>query len=278
MSCFFICLCRAHTCFNRLDLPPYPSFSMLYEKMLTAVEETSTFGLEWAPITAKVLFIFSFSFFVLSSQNLTRRAGLIIIPHSLLQPLSPDTYIIILSESMELKYMPSSDSLSKCQLFLNIVWTRQPAVKTAFHFSHKQTFTFTEIRAGVLNTWVLSRPSVPHVSWKVKPKHYVRPLVTGCRTDHKPHPLSIKSWDFNQKKWTFKKKETNKKQLYFVSTVFIILGSSYYIDVADEGPWRSLTELAFRLSMCASQLLKKSAVKTFWSSPGGRLQYRSLKL
>ncbi|XP_074520629.1 E3 ubiquitin-protein ligase HECW2 isoform X1 [Halichoeres trimaculatus] len=37
---------RAHTCFNRLDLPPYPSFSTLYEKMLTAVEETSTFGLE----------------------------------------------------------------------------------------------------------------------------------------------------------------------------------------------------------------------------------------
>uniref|UniRef100_A0AAY4B7Q5 HECT-type E3 ubiquitin transferase n=1 Tax=Denticeps clupeoides TaxID=299321 RepID=A0AAY4B7Q5_9TELE len=36
----------AHTCFNRLDLPPYPSFSMLYEKLLTAVEETSTFGLE----------------------------------------------------------------------------------------------------------------------------------------------------------------------------------------------------------------------------------------
>lgn len=38
---------RAHTCFNRLDLPPYPSFSVLYEKLLTAVEETSTFGLEW---------------------------------------------------------------------------------------------------------------------------------------------------------------------------------------------------------------------------------------
>ncbi|XP_063070388.1 E3 ubiquitin-protein ligase HECW2 [Engraulis encrasicolus] len=37
---------RAHTCFNRLDLPPYPCFSMLYEKLLTAVEETSTFGLE----------------------------------------------------------------------------------------------------------------------------------------------------------------------------------------------------------------------------------------
>ncbi|KAM4559030.1 E3 ubiquitin-protein ligase HECW2 isoform 2-T5 [Odontesthes bonariensis] len=37
---------RAHTCFNRLDIPPYPSFSMLYEKLVTAVEETSTFGLE----------------------------------------------------------------------------------------------------------------------------------------------------------------------------------------------------------------------------------------
>lgn len=39
--------CRAHTCFNRLDLPPYPSYTMLYEKLLIAVEETSTFGLEW---------------------------------------------------------------------------------------------------------------------------------------------------------------------------------------------------------------------------------------
>lgn len=37
---------RAHTCFNRLDLPPYPSYTILYEKLLTAVEETSTFGLE----------------------------------------------------------------------------------------------------------------------------------------------------------------------------------------------------------------------------------------
>ncbi|CAJ0967660.1 unnamed protein product, partial [Ranitomeya imitator] len=35
---------RAHTCFNRLDLPPYPSFSMLYEKLLTAVEETTCSG------------------------------------------------------------------------------------------------------------------------------------------------------------------------------------------------------------------------------------------
>ncbi|XP_056155808.1 E3 ubiquitin-protein ligase HECW1-like [Lampris incognitus] len=37
---------RAHTCFNRLDLPPYPSYTMLFEKLLIAVEETSTFGLE----------------------------------------------------------------------------------------------------------------------------------------------------------------------------------------------------------------------------------------
>uniref|UniRef100_A0A8C5MEN5 HECT-type E3 ubiquitin transferase n=1 Tax=Leptobrachium leishanense TaxID=445787 RepID=A0A8C5MEN5_9ANUR len=37
---------RAHTCFNRLDLPPYSSYSMLHEKLLIAVEETSTFGLE----------------------------------------------------------------------------------------------------------------------------------------------------------------------------------------------------------------------------------------
>lgn len=44
-----LCWCvsdRAHTCFNRLDLPPYPSYTMLYEKLLIAVEETSTFGLE----------------------------------------------------------------------------------------------------------------------------------------------------------------------------------------------------------------------------------------
>ncbi|XP_062848122.1 E3 ubiquitin-protein ligase HECW1 [Trichomycterus rosablanca] len=37
---------RAHTCFNRLDLPPYPSYTLLYDKLLIAVEETSTFGLE----------------------------------------------------------------------------------------------------------------------------------------------------------------------------------------------------------------------------------------
>ncbi|KAL1501804.1 hypothetical protein ABEB36_007061 [Hypothenemus hampei] len=37
---------RAHTCFNRLDLPPYPTFEVLYEKLLLAVEETNTFGIE----------------------------------------------------------------------------------------------------------------------------------------------------------------------------------------------------------------------------------------
>ncbi|KAL4222136.1 E3 ubiquitin-protein ligase HW1 [Mactra antiquata] len=37
---------RAHTCFNRLDLPPYTTFEMLFEKLVTAVEETSTFGIE----------------------------------------------------------------------------------------------------------------------------------------------------------------------------------------------------------------------------------------
>ncbi|XP_072943876.1 uncharacterized protein Hecw isoform X2 [Epargyreus clarus] len=37
---------RAHTCFNRLDLPPYPSPQLLHEKLLLAVEETNTFGIE----------------------------------------------------------------------------------------------------------------------------------------------------------------------------------------------------------------------------------------
>ncbi|CAH1115246.1 unnamed protein product [Psylliodes chrysocephalus] len=37
---------RAHTCFNRLDLPPYPTSEVLYEKLLLAVEETNTFGIE----------------------------------------------------------------------------------------------------------------------------------------------------------------------------------------------------------------------------------------
>ncbi|XP_047021067.1 uncharacterized protein LOC124631018 isoform X2 [Helicoverpa zea] len=37
---------RAHTCFNRLDLPPYPTPHLLHEKLLLAVEETNTFGIE----------------------------------------------------------------------------------------------------------------------------------------------------------------------------------------------------------------------------------------
>ena len=42
----FIFFYRAHTCFNRLDLPPYPSPDVLLEKLLLAIEESSTFGIE----------------------------------------------------------------------------------------------------------------------------------------------------------------------------------------------------------------------------------------
>uniref|UniRef100_A0A182VVA7 HECT-type E3 ubiquitin transferase n=1 Tax=Anopheles minimus TaxID=112268 RepID=A0A182VVA7_9DIPT len=37
---------RSHTCFNRLELPPYPTPDVLYEKLILAVEETNTFGIE----------------------------------------------------------------------------------------------------------------------------------------------------------------------------------------------------------------------------------------
>ncbi|RNA02063.1 E3 ubiquitin- ligase [Brachionus plicatilis] len=37
---------RAHTCFNRLDLPPYTNFETLYEKLLLAIEETSGFSIQ----------------------------------------------------------------------------------------------------------------------------------------------------------------------------------------------------------------------------------------
>ncbi|OCT82378.1 NEDD4-like E3 ubiquitin-protein ligase WWP2 isoform X1 [Xenopus laevis] len=37
---------RSHTCFNRLDLPPYKSYEQLKEKMLFAIEETEGFGQE----------------------------------------------------------------------------------------------------------------------------------------------------------------------------------------------------------------------------------------
>ncbi|XP_053096715.1 itchy E3 ubiquitin protein ligase b [Pangasianodon hypophthalmus] len=37
---------RSHTCFNRLDLPPYKSYEQLKEKVLFAIEETEGFGQE----------------------------------------------------------------------------------------------------------------------------------------------------------------------------------------------------------------------------------------
>ena len=37
---------RAHTCFNRLDLPPYTSFEILYDKLILAIEETSGFSIQ----------------------------------------------------------------------------------------------------------------------------------------------------------------------------------------------------------------------------------------
>lgn len=37
---------RSHTCFNRLDLPPYKSYEQLVEKMSFAIEETEGFGQE----------------------------------------------------------------------------------------------------------------------------------------------------------------------------------------------------------------------------------------
>ncbi|CAG0891922.1 unnamed protein product [Cyprideis torosa] len=37
---------RSHTCFNRLDLPPYKSYDQLKEKLLYAIEQTEGFGQE----------------------------------------------------------------------------------------------------------------------------------------------------------------------------------------------------------------------------------------
>ncbi|CAK9805958.1 E3 ubiquitin-protein ligase Su(dx) [Anthophora plagiata] len=37
---------RSHTCFNRLDLPPYKSYDQLVEKLNYAIEETESFGQE----------------------------------------------------------------------------------------------------------------------------------------------------------------------------------------------------------------------------------------
>ncbi|MGH0129274.1 UNVERIFIED_CONTAM: hypothetical protein FKN15_038657 [Acipenser sinensis] len=37
---------KAHTCFNRIDIPPYETYEKLYEKLVTAVEETCGFAVE----------------------------------------------------------------------------------------------------------------------------------------------------------------------------------------------------------------------------------------
>jgi E3 ubiquitin-protein ligase NEDD4 len=37
---------KSHTCFNRIDLPPYPDYASLEHKLTLAVEETIGFGLE----------------------------------------------------------------------------------------------------------------------------------------------------------------------------------------------------------------------------------------
>lgn len=37
---------KSHTCFNRLDLPPYKSYDALQQKLTWAVEETVGFGQE----------------------------------------------------------------------------------------------------------------------------------------------------------------------------------------------------------------------------------------
>ncbi|CAG9773599.1 unnamed protein product [Ceutorhynchus assimilis] len=37
---------KAHTCFNRIDIPPYETYQVLYEKLTQAVEETCGFAVE----------------------------------------------------------------------------------------------------------------------------------------------------------------------------------------------------------------------------------------
>ncbi|XP_060774926.1 E3 ubiquitin-protein ligase SMURF2-like isoform X2 [Neoarius graeffei] len=37
---------KAHTCFNRVDIPPYENYDKLYDKLLTAIEETCGFAVE----------------------------------------------------------------------------------------------------------------------------------------------------------------------------------------------------------------------------------------
>lgn len=37
---------KAHTCFNRIDIPAYNSYQRMYEKLSQAVEETCGFAVE----------------------------------------------------------------------------------------------------------------------------------------------------------------------------------------------------------------------------------------
>lgn len=37
---------KAHTCFNRIDLPPYDTYQLFYDKLTQAVEETCGFAVE----------------------------------------------------------------------------------------------------------------------------------------------------------------------------------------------------------------------------------------
>jgi E3 ubiquitin ligase SMURF1/2 len=37
---------KAHTCFNRIDIPPYQSYQKMYEKLTQAVQETCGFAVE----------------------------------------------------------------------------------------------------------------------------------------------------------------------------------------------------------------------------------------
>lgn len=37
---------KAHTCFNRIDIPAYDSYQLLYDKLSQAVEETCGFAVE----------------------------------------------------------------------------------------------------------------------------------------------------------------------------------------------------------------------------------------
>jgi hypothetical protein len=37
---------RAHSCFNRLDLPPYPNKTVLKEKLIVAINESCSYSIE----------------------------------------------------------------------------------------------------------------------------------------------------------------------------------------------------------------------------------------